>query len=150
MKKIPLLFFFYLFFSLVVSCQETFVPYQPESGPGSANYSHAEVNEINHAQEEDGYWIYEPAAPVPEKANVIVFVHGYGGYNPMIYGNWIKHLVKKGNIVIYPRYQKNNWTPRPPKFVANVAKGVKNGLLYLEKKSQIKPLVDNLSFVGHS
>ena len=68
----------------------------------------------------------------------------------MIYGKWIKHLVKKGNIVIYPRYQKNNWTPRPPKFVANVAKGVKNGLLYLEKKSQIKPLVDNLSFVGHS
>jgi len=150
MNKIPPLFFFCILFSFVVSCQESFVPYQPKSGPGSPTYLHNDVKIIDHAQEADGYWIYEPAAPVPEKANVVVFVHGYGGYNPMIYGQWIKHLVKKGNIVIYPRYQKNNWSPRPPKFVDNVAKGIKNALLYLEKKSQIQPIVNNLSFVGHS
>ena len=150
MNKITPIFFFCILFSLVVSCQETFVPYQPKTGPGSPTYIHSEVNVIDHAQEAEGYWIYEPAAPVPQKANVVVFVHGYGGYNPMIYGQWIDHLVKKGNIVIYPRYQKNNWSPRPPKFVENVAIGVKNALRYLENKSQIQPIVDHLSFVGHS
>ncbi|MEZ4892408.1 MAG: hypothetical protein R2778_05270 [Saprospiraceae bacterium] len=54
----------------------------------------------------DGYWLFEPADPKPDSAEVVVFLHGYGAYNPMAYGKWIKHLVAKGNIVIYPRYQK--------------------------------------------
>ena len=150
MNKILSLFFFFFLLSSIGCSQEPFLSYQPETGPGSPSYIHNEVKVIDHAQEADGYWIYEPASPVPEKANVVVFVHGYGGYNPMIYGKWIKHLVKKGNIVIYPRYQKNNWSPRPPKFVKNVAIGVKNALKYLDKKSTIQPILENLSFVGHS
>ena len=145
-----LLYIFLLFFSVNLSSQNTFTPYQPTSGPGSADYVHTEVKEIDYSQNPEGFWLYEPAAPVPETANVIVFIHGYGGYNPMIYGKWIKHLVKQGNIVIYPRYQKNNHSPRPSKFVRNVAQGVRDALTYLKKKSSIIPIVENFSLVGHS
>ena len=137
-------------FSIHSQSQDNFTPYQPTSGPGSADYKHSEVKQVDQAQSPDGFWLYEPAAPVPKTANVIVFIHGYGGYNPMIYGKWIKHLVKQGNIVIYPRYQKNNVSPRPPKFVQNVAQGIKDALIYLENKSEIKPMLNHFSFVGHS
>lgn len=36
---------------------------------------------------------------------VVLFLHGNGGDDPKYYELWIKHIVKKGNIVIYPRYQ---------------------------------------------
>ena len=150
MRKILIPLITLLLYSIAGCSQDTFQSYQPSMGPGSPTYLHEEVKMIDHSEPADGYWIFEPAAPVPQSANVVVFVHGYGGYNPMIYGQWIKHLVKKGNIVIYPRFQKNNWSPRPPKFVANVATGVNNALAYLKKKSKIQPITENLSFVGHS
>lgn len=150
MNKTLIPFFALLLYTFLGCSQETFQSYQPATGPGSPTYLHEEVKMINHAEEADGYWIFEPAAPVPKSANVVVFVHGYGGYNPMIYGKWIKHIVQKGNIVIYPRFQKNNWSPRPPKFVDNVAIGINNALAYLKKKSAINPITENLSFVGHS
>ena len=31
--------------------------------------------------------------------------------NPLYYGAWLDHLVKRGNIVVYPRYQATLLTP---------------------------------------
>ena len=45
------------------------------------------------------YWIFEPDSPKPRTAPVIVFLHGWGGMNPLYYGAWLDHLVKRGNIV---------------------------------------------------
>ena len=150
MNKLLIVFLLTLFPFTIIFSQKIFTPYQPESGPGSKDYRHSKVIEIDRAQNPDGYWLYKPAAPVPKSAPVIVFVHGYGGYNPMIYGRWIKHLVKQGNIVIYPRYQKNNTSPRPSKFVKNVAKGVRDALDFLKEEKEIIPDVEHFSFVGHS
>ena len=96
-------------------------------------YHHQSVDFQDFAQKADGYWLFEPAAPKPDSAHVIVFVHGYGGYNPMIYGKWIQHLVRQGNIVIYPRYQKNLHSPRPRKFSTNVSQAIRDALIELEK-----------------
>ena len=57
------------------------------------------------------YWIFEPDSPKPRTAPVIVFLHGWGGMNPLYYGAWLDHLVKRGNIVVYPRYQATLLTP---------------------------------------
>lgn len=125
-------------------------PGQPSTGPGGSEYEHAEVIFRDFAEQPDGYWLFEPASPQPDSADLVVFLHGYGGYNPMIYGKWIKHLVRKGHIVIFPRYQRNLIFPRPPRFAKNVAKAIRDALHELEGDEHVKPRLDALVFAGHS
>ncbi len=125
-------------------------PSQPLNGPGGAEYSHQSVHFQDCAQLPEGYWLFEPADPKPDSAHVVVFVHGYGGYNPMIYGKWIRHLVRKGNIVIYPRYQESMFSPTPDSFAVNVSKAIRDALVELNKEGHVKPVVSNLAFVAHS
>jgi acetyl esterase/lipase len=149
MSHFSILLFFALGFFTSSPAQVT-QPAQPETGPGGTEYLHQSVGFQDFAEEPDGYWLFEPAEPTPDSAHVVVFVHGYGGYNPMIYGKWIKHLVQKGNIVIYPRYQRDMLSPHPDKFSANVSKAIRDALAELGKTGHVKPLLSNLAFAGHS
>lgn len=150
MKKIILVFLsFFLFYPILLG-QTDFIPQPPKEGPGSPTYIHKEVVLYDYAQKPDGYWLFEPAAPRPDSANVIVFNHGYGGYNPMIYGLWIRHLVRKGHIVIYPRYQKNVYFPRPRKFSKNVSQAIRDALKEMKKGKLVQPILSNFAMVGHS
>jgi acetyl esterase/lipase len=107
-----------LFSAPILSAQNATPPTQPASGPGGKQYSHSAVNKNRYGKGGQEYWIFEPDAPKPAAAApVVVFLHGWGGMNPLYYGAWIDHLVKRGNIVIYPRYQAslltqiNEFTP---------------------------------------
>lgn len=125
-------------------------PTQPLEGPGGMTYVHEEVLFQDFADEPDGYWLFEPASPKPDSAHVVVFNHGYGGYNPMIYGQWIRHLVRKGNIVIFPRYQKNLLSPGTKKFAPNIATGIRDALVELDTGDHVKPITRQLVLIGHS
>jgi hypothetical protein len=125
-------------------------PQQPTHGPGNADYRHTEVLFWDQATQADGFWLFEPAGPQPDSADVVVFMHGYGAYNPMAYGKWIKHLVAKGNIVIYPRYQRNLMFPRPCGFPKNAAKGIRDALKLLEKPGHVRPNLDKVAYLAHS
>lgn len=116
----------------------------------SLNYTSQDIDFQSFADKQDGYWLFMPKNSQPDTAHVLVFLHGYGGYNPMIYGKWLKHLVKQGNIVIYPRYQKNLRVPRPNKFGINVAKAIQDAKKELESRKDIVALWEDLTFVGHS
>jgi pimeloyl-ACP methyl ester carboxylesterase len=139
-----------VFISQFNFAQEVVSPNQPEFGPGSSEYAHDSLIIHNFAENPDGYWLYEPACPTPNRANVVVFLHGHSAYNPMIYGAWIKHLVLKGNIVIFPRYQKSMFSPSPDKFVENTAKGIRDALKELQTGDHVTPAIDVISLVGHS
>lgn len=123
---------------------------QPTAGPGSPNYEHASVRMSDYANRADGYWIFEPVDPIPDTADVIVFMHGYGAYNPFAYGKWIKHLVGQGNIVIYPRYQRNLLFPRANKFPKNAARGIRKAISRLQESSTTKLRLDRVAYIGHS
>jgi len=123
---------------------------QPLTGPGGAEYLHQQVAFYDSAATADGYWMFLPQSPTPDTAEVVVFLHGYGAYNPMAYGKWIKHLVAKGNIVIYPRYQKNLVWPRPEGFAENAAIGIRRALTQLERHGPIKPKTDKVAYIAHS
>ncbi len=123
---------------------------QPASGPGGADYAHRAVDFYDAADKADGYWLFLPNDPQPDSAEVIVFLHGYGAYNPMVYGKWIKHLVAKGNIVIYPRYQKNVLAPRPDVFPDNAAAGIRAALRHLQEKGRTRPRLEKVAYIGHS
>ena len=143
----------YWFYSLLLtfSFGEVFLSVdRPETGPGSSNYQHQDVLFQNFAEEADGYWLFEPIDPKPDSAPIVVFSHGYGAYNPMIYGQWIRHLVQKGNIVIYPRYQKNLFIPKPKDFGKNAAKAIRDAIIELQSDGHVRPILDDLVLVGHS
>jgi pimeloyl-ACP methyl ester carboxylesterase len=139
-----------LFKGLFAAAQDTPYAGQPLEGPGGAAYTHQSVAFFDAATRADGYWLFEPADPHPDSAEVVVFLHGYGAYNPMCYGKWIKHLVARGNIVIYPRYQKNVLWPRAGKFPANAAKGIRDALSALQQAGRVRPRTQKVTYIGHS
>ncbi len=125
-------------------------PTQHHSGPGGATYLHDKLLIFDQAHDPEGYWLFVPAAPTPDTAPVVVFLHGYGGYNPLIYGGWIRHLVRKGNIVIFPRYQRNLWRPAPKRFPDNAAQGILDALEFLRTHELSQPDLRHYSYIGHS
>lgn len=124
-------------------------PVQPSSGPGGKDYRFEEVLMEDFAQKKDGYWLFSPKDFKEEAKQVVVFLHGYGAYNPMIYGGWIEHIVKKGNLVIFPRYQKNVISPGPKKFTSLAAIGIRAGIEQLKSRGVLSETHD-LYIAAHS
>lgn len=124
-------------------------PGQSASGPGGKDYSHAGVSKNVYGNGVNQYWIYEPANPISPSAPLIVFLHGGGAINPMTYGAWMEHLVRKGNIVIWPRYQTqvvesfHNSTD----YAINA---VKNAINRLQSSRHVTPQLDKFAITGHS
>ena len=95
-------------------------PDQPSNGPGGSDYQHKEVLHtgpywVNDKQtkESDKYFIFKPAAPMPEEAPVFLFIHGWGAIAPTTYQAYIDHIVKKGYIVVWTQYQRNELHEAP-------------------------------------
>lgn len=126
------------------------LPGQLKQGPGSSAYLCDSLICVDISDKADGCWVYLPSAPALKSAPVIIFTHGYGCINPMIYGQWIRHLVRKGNIVIYPRYQADLVFPRPSEFADYTVRGIQKGLIAVE--NQFPGLADTSRFalIGHS
>src|SRR5678815_3067394 len=121
-----------ILFSLnVVSSQSATPPSQPLTGPGGKQYIHASVTKNRYGKGGLEYWIFEPDTPRPRTAPVIIFLHGWGGMNPLYYGAWVDHLVRRGNIVVYPRYQSGLLTPIKD-FLPNTLSAVKDAVHRLQ------------------
>ncbi len=136
--------------SISLSAQIT-QPTQPASGPGGADYTYGGVTQYDYATNGSGsdFWLYEPNTPTPDSANVVVFIHGLGETNPKLYGAFIKHLVRKGNIVIYPRYQKDLNTSNTT-FNDSCAKGIQRALDTVKQGGHVKGRIENYFILGHS
>ncbi len=126
-------------------------PLQPASGPGGSDYTYGGVTQYDYGTNGNGqdFWLYEPNTPTPDSANVVVFIHGLGETNPKLYGAFIKHLVRKGNIVIYPRYQKDLNSDNTT-FSDSCAKGIQRALDTLQQPGHVKPRLNNFFVLGHS
>lgn len=125
-------------------------PPQPNTGPGGKQKPHAAVIKNRYGQGGKEYWIYEPDRPKPQTAPVVVFLHGWGGTNPLYYGAWIDHLVKRGNIVVFPRYQANILTRRED-FIPNTLDAVAAALARLQSEpGHVRPDLKKVAAVGHS
>jgi hypothetical protein len=124
-------------------------PDQPTSGPGSSNYSHYGVRRTRYGFGGHKYWIFEPYGPKPESAPLIVFNHGYSAINPICYRGWIHHLVKRGNIVVYPRYQRGLYLGFS-QFNENAINAVKDAIRTLQSGGHVQPELDKFAITGHS
>ncbi len=116
----------------------------------TSRYRYDSVRMWDYGSETDGFWLIEPAAPIPDSAHVVVFHHGYGAINPMVYGRWFRHLARQGNIIIFPRYQRNLLRPAARKFPSMAAKAIRDALDTLRSGNHVRPLSGPLIMVGHS
>ncbi|HEU5132506.1 MAG TPA: alpha/beta fold hydrolase, partial [Pyrinomonadaceae bacterium] len=134
----------------IVAAQNVTPPSQPQTGPGGKQYVHASVTKNRYGKGGQEYWIFEPDSPKPRTAPVIIFLHGWGGMNPLYYGAWVDHLVKRGNIVVYPRYQSNLLTPIT-EFTPNTLAAVKDAVNRLKTEpGHVTPDFSKFATVGHS
>ncbi|MBV7529384.1 hypothetical protein [Chitinophaga sp. sic0106] len=125
-------------------------PAQPAEGYGGAAYTNNDIGKVNFDDGNTGFWLYYPMNPIPKEAPVIVFNHGYGAWNPACYGGWIRHLVRRGNIVIFPRYQATLVTT-PAIYTSNAATAISRALKTIaDNPSWPQPAKGKYAYVGHS
>ncbi len=124
-------------------------PEQPSDGPGGSNYSHAGIRQTRYGLGIRQFWVFEPSDPTPTTAPLIVFNHGWSAYYPFYYKEWIVHLVKRGNIVVYPRYQL---TPLIGSRTAtqNAIHAVQQAIILLQNGNHVTPDLERFAIVGHS
>jgi pimeloyl-ACP methyl ester carboxylesterase len=80
---------------------------------------------------------------------VVVFLHAWALAHPGYYRAWIDHIVRRGSIVIYPKYQSSILTPTWD-FTPNALTAVQNALNELTGNSHVAPDLDRFAVVGHS
>ena len=126
-------------------------PLQPSTGPGSNSFSYSGVTQYDYGtnQNADGFWLFEPTGPTPDSANVVVFIHGWGETNLKYYGAFIDRIVRSGNIVICPRYQKTADTAYSS-YTDSCALGIQRALDTMQLPGHVKPRLYNYFVLGHS
>ena len=124
-------------------------PTQPIAGPGGSNYSHGKVRQTKYGSGAHEFWIFEPSDPTPASAPLIVFNHGWSAFFPGPYKAWIEHLVRRGNIVVYPRYQLG-LTIGLRFATQNAISAVKQAITILQEGDHVRPDLEKFGIVGHS
>lgn len=125
-------------------------PEPPREGPGSANSPHASVRRFI-LDEGNGdplhTVVYEPHAPTPKQAPVVLFLHGYFDAEPEPYELMLRHIASKGFIVIYPSY---GHPLRPQDWAQHATDALNRTLKVLDNGDHVRPDRTSVAFVGHS
>ncbi|MFG3168554.1 discoidin domain-containing protein [Streptomyces sp. NPDC048200] len=131
-------------------------PAQPTSGPGGSDYTH-DYRVTAGGSGSNAWYVFEPTNPAPASAPVTVITHGYGDYSGYkMHEELIKHTVRKGSIVIYPRWQTSLITPCVGPLDATPCRnaalaGIRGALDYLKADpSRVQPDLDKATYFGHS
>ena len=125
-------------------------PHSASSAEPPVSYPHRSVRRVELGEGPRSYWLFEPADPTPATAPVVVFNHGWFAVNPGVYGAWISHLVRKGRIVIAPRYQRD-WATPPANFLPNGLIAVRDALDVLSTSpAHVRPDRSRFAIMGHS
>ncbi len=106
-------------------------PTQPAEGPGGADYRHASVHQWHFGEGAREYWVFTLEQPVPGNAPLVIFLHGWSVMQPDLYRAWIDHIVRRGMVVVYPRYQPDLKTPNAD-FLDNAAGALGDALRRLQ------------------
>jgi len=123
-------------------------PKQPESGPGGADYISAQVVKRAVGRASAPTYVFYAAGPASEPRPVVVLLHSWGAANPQFYGGWIEHLARKGNLVLFPRFQEVNRT-RPADATALAAGLIKDALATLADDPDARPDLQRVAYLGH-
>jgi pimeloyl-ACP methyl ester carboxylesterase len=143
------LFPFLFFLSSTVLAQ--IQPAQPATGYGGLASTYSSIVTFNCDDGATGYMLFTPASPHAATLPLVVFDHGFGEWNPLRYGRWIEHMVKRGNIVIFPRYQKDEYVTPSTSFTPNAVTGILRAIDTIQHHpTWTQPDLSKVFYVGHS
>jgi len=132
-------------------------PEQPKSGPGGSDYRHADWVVDSGGTGANAWYVFQPTRPRPASAPLVVMMHGYGEYSGYeMHEEFIRHTVRKGNVVIYPRWQTDFVTPcaagrQIEACMRSALSGIKGGLAWLQSRSnRVQPELDKAAYFGYS
>jgi hypothetical protein len=132
-------------------------PPQPKKGPGGRAHPYRGFQVTAGGSGNNAWFAFEPTRPRPRKARLAIVMHGYGefaGYDQM-YG-FISHTVRRGSVVIYPRWQTGIAHPCPGPFniepcIGSAVSGIDGAISYLQSsRSQVHPQLRKTSYFGFS
>jgi pimeloyl-ACP methyl ester carboxylesterase len=75
-------------------------------GDRRAGVVNVTLEERSYGRGADQVWVIQPTGA--DVRSVVVFIHGHGGPledTPHFHRPWLRHLARRGNAVIYPRYE---------------------------------------------
>lgn len=132
-------------------------PDQPKSGPGGSDYRHADLVVDSGGTGANAWYVFQPTRPRPASAPLVVMMHGYGEYEGYeMHEEFIRHTVRKGNVVIYPRWQTDFVTPcaagrQVEACMRSALNGIRGGLDWLRSRSsRVQPELDKAAYFGYS
>lgn len=125
-------------------------PAQPKAGFGGQDYVTASVVKKAYGEGSAQAFVFHPAEASEKARPVVVLVHGFGAVSPKWYGAWINHLARKGNIVIYPKYQEPGGFTKLNEVTGEAAKGIKRALDALAETPGAHPDLARVAFAGHA
>ena len=145
-----------------VSAQSTGIPGviqppQPKKGPGGRAHPNRGFQVIAGGTGSDAWFAFEPTGPRPRSAPLAIVMHGYfefAGYDQMY--AFINHTVKRGSVVIYPRWQTGISDPCPGPFnvepcIASAVDGIRGAISYLQSsRRRVHPELRQTSYFGFS
>jgi len=131
-------------------------PAQPTAGPGGSDYPHGDWRVSSGGQGVYGWYVFEPIDPLPASAPLAIIIHGYGeysGYDQMY--ELIRHTVRAGSIVIYPRWQTGLASPclgpfDPEPCLTSARVAIYDALDFLAGEGRVHPALDRTSYFGFS
>ncbi len=123
-------------------------PDQAPNGPGGADYVTDQVKKRALGRAGAPIYVFHAAGEAGAPRPVVVFLHAWGANNPAIYAGWIEHLARKGNLVVFPRYQEVNRT-RPAEATANAVQMTKEALEALAADREARPDLKRVVVAGH-
>ena len=125
-------------------------PMQPEVGPGGRDYLYEQMRVTRYGEGADGYWVFEPrGADKTKPLPVLVYLHGLNATPYSTVYLWMRHLVRRGNIVVYPQYQLGLLL-NPKVFTKKSAAAIADAIKRLDGKRHFKGDTKRFAIVGHS
>ena len=80
---------------------------------------------------------------------ITIFMHGYNGYQPELYGGWINNLVQQNSVVIFPVYQ-NSLLDVPANYYDHSITEIHLALTVLQQDTFPKTDTTKAIYIAHS
>ncbi|HWK81732.1 MAG TPA: alpha/beta fold hydrolase [Thermomicrobiales bacterium] len=129
-------------------------PGQPTSGPGGSDYRYDGVEERHVGETPRDAWVFTPEGVAEDELgtlDVVILIHGFGGIDPGMYEDWIRHLVRRGAIVIFPVYQSLDLlTVGPSTWPGNLFAGIRTAVTSLSERAGTDFRTKPVDVIGHS
>jgi hypothetical protein len=129
-----------------------FPPSQPATGPAGSDYVAPAAPFVSGVDGLGGYTLYEPN-PRPFSAPLVLLLRGacVNACNMTTTNNimnaWREHLVKKGNIVVFPHYQQAD---EPEAEEARIVGALLAAVTALGEAGRVVPDLARFGIAGHS